>query len=137
MTSQPATNVLLVNRRRSLQIVSVTSNNRTLVAVWMASNDRNDNHRVDKIKRLSLAAQMIRENIRAVTAEQLAPYCDAPDPENIAATFVDESFVLPIVSQLDGEPRVMDDRDIIYVFPDLQVSASTSPPWWHEHRHLE
>ena len=51
MTSQPATNVLLVNRRRSLQIVSVTSNNRTLVAVWMASNDRNDNHRVDNFIR--------------------------------------------------------------------------------------
>lgn len=78
-------------------------------------------------KRLSLAAQMIRENNGAVTAEQLAPYCDAPDPDAMATTYVDESFVLPIVSQLDGEPRVTDDGDIIYVFPDLQVSASASP----------
>jgi hypothetical protein len=77
-------------------------------------------------KRLSLAAQMIRENKGAVTAEQLAPYCDAPDPDAMATTFVDESFVLPIVSQLDGEPRVTEDGDIIYVFPDLQVSASTT-----------
>mmetsp|Transcript_18024 Transcript_18024/g.50043 ORF Transcript_18024/g.50043 Transcript_18024/m.50043 type:complete len:450 (+) Transcript_18024:161-1510(+) len=33
-------------------------------------------------KRLSLAAQMIRDNEGAVTAEQLAPYCDAPNPSS-------------------------------------------------------
>jgi len=80
-------------------------------------------------KRLSLAAQMIRNNKGAVTAEQLAPYCDAPDvSENdlSSSVYVDESFVLPIVSQLDGEPQVTEEGDIIYVFPDLQVSASTS-----------
>ena len=79
-------------------------------------------------KRLSLAAQMIRNNKGAVTAEQLAPYCDAPDvsENNPLKTFVDESFVLPIVSQLDGEPQVTEDGDIIYVFPELQVSTSTS-----------
>eukprot|EP00536_Pseudo-nitzschia_multiseries_P008383 jgi/Psemu1/296901/fgenesh1_pm.211_\ len=79
-------------------------------------------------KRLSLAAQMIRDNRGAVTAEQLAPYCDSPDPSSSesSSSYVDESFVLPIVSQLDGEPRVTEEGDIIYVFPDLQVSASTS-----------
>lgn len=80
-------------------------------------------------KRLSLAAQMIRNNKGAVTAEQLAPYCDAPDisEKDLAAkVYVDESFVLPIVSQLDGEPQVTEEGDIIYVFPDLQVSASTA-----------
>jgi hypothetical protein len=34
--------------------------------------------------------------------------------------------VLPIVSQLDGEPQVTEDGDIIYVFPDVQVSASST-----------
>jgi hypothetical protein len=84
-------------------------------------------------KRLSLAAQMIRNNKGAVTAEQLAPYCDAPDVSDSdvsssgsSSVFVDESFVLPIVSQLDGEPQVTEDGDIIYVFPDLQISASDS-----------
>mmetsp|Transcript_18047 Transcript_18047/g.50136 ORF Transcript_18047/g.50136 Transcript_18047/m.50136 type:complete len:572 (+) Transcript_18047:201-1916(+) len=43
-----------------------------------------------------------------------------------SSPFVDESFVLPIVSQLDGEPRVTEEGDIIYVFPDLQVSASSA-----------
>jgi hypothetical protein len=73
-----------------------------------------------------MAAQMIRDNKGAVTAEQLAPYCDAPEPDEMGSAYVDESFVLPIVTQLDGEPRVTEDGDIIYVFPDLQVSASTS-----------
>ena len=80
-------------------------------------------------KRLSLAAQMIRNNKGAVTAEQLAPYCDAPDiseKELSEKVYVDESFVLPIVSQLDGEPQVTEEGDIIYVFPDLQISATTS-----------
>lgn len=76
-------------------------------------------------KRLSLAAQMIRDNKGAVTAEQLAPYCDAPDLSQDKSAY-DESFVLPIVSQLDGEPRVTEEGDIIYVFPDLQVSASST-----------
>ncbi|OEU21920.1 hypothetical protein FRACYDRAFT_223203 [Fragilariopsis cylindrus CCMP1102] len=76
-------------------------------------------------KRLSLAAQMIRDNKGAVTAEQLAPYCDAPDLPDDSSSYVDESFVLPIVSQLDGMPTVTEDGDIIYTFPDLQVSAST------------
>lgn len=78
--------------------------------------------------RLRMAAQMIRANNGAVTAEQLAVYCDAPDPDGLldATAYVDESFVLPIVSQLDGEPRVTEDGDIIYVFPDLQTSTVTS-----------
>lgn len=87
--------------------------------------DGNPNNGLEE-RRLSLAAQMIRDNNGAVTAEQLAPYCDAPDPDDSSDTYVDESFVLPIVSQLDGEPRVTEDGDIIYVFPDLQVSASTT-----------
>jgi hypothetical protein len=90
--------------------------------------DGNPNSGLEE-KRLSLAAQMIRTNQGAVTAEQLAPYCDAPDPPDIESStsaYVDESFVLPIVSQLDGEPRVTEEGDIIYVFPDLQISASST-----------
>jgi hypothetical protein len=86
--------------------------------------DGNPNQELEE-RRLSLAAQMIRQNNGAVTSEQLAPYCDAPDPSDFSSNFIDESFVLSIVSQLDGEPRVTEDGDIVYVFPELQVSAST------------
>lgn len=77
-------------------------------------------------KRLALAANLIRQNQGSVTAEQLAPFCqDAPPPHELAdKTYVDESFVLPIVTALDGEPRVTEDGDIVYVFPELQKSAS-------------
>jgi hypothetical protein len=48
-------------------------------------------------KRLSLVASMIRENKGAVTAEQLAPFCDdAPEPSTMeASTYVDEVRSIP------------------------------------------
>lgn len=33
---------------------------------------------------------------------------------------------MPIVTQLNGEPRVTEDGDIVYVFPELQMSATSS-----------
>lgn len=86
--------------------------------------DGNPNQGLEE-RRLSLAAEMIRQNNGAVTAEQLAPFCDAPDPEDSDKAYVDESFVLPIVAQLDGEPQVTEEGDIVYVFPELQVSATS------------
>ncbi|CAB9497207.1 expressed unknown protein [Seminavis robusta] len=87
--------------------------------------DGDPNAKIEE-ERLQLAAQMIRDNKGAVTAEQLAPYCD-PDitPQQAQkANYVDESFVLPIVTQLNGEPTVTDDGDIVYLFPELQTTAS-------------
>jgi hypothetical protein len=88
--------------------------------------DGNPNIDVEE-QRLQMAAQMIRDNNGAVTAEQLAPYLNAPAPDysTTKSAYVDESFVLPIVTQLEGEPQVTEDGDIVYVFPDLQVSASS------------
>jgi hypothetical protein len=83
-----------------------------------------DPNRNVELARLREASKVIRDNGGAVTAEQLAPFCDVDDPDEMGNKFlVDESFVLPIVSQLGGEPVVTDDGDIVYLFPDLQVSA--------------
>jgi len=89
--------------------------------------DGNPNQGLDE-KRLSLVANLIRENNGAVTAEQLAPFCDdAPVPDlNTESAYVDENFVLPIVTALDGEPTITDEGDIVYIFPELQTSASSS-----------
>ena len=83
-------------------------------------------------RRLALVAEMIRENGGAVTAEQLAPFCDDIPMPNVAdgklgeeRAYVDESFVLPIVTQLDGVPQVTEDGDIVYTFPELMTSASS------------
>jgi hypothetical protein len=76
-------------------------------------------------RRLALVASLIRQNNGAVTAEQLAPFCDdAPSPATLEdSTFADETYVLPIVSALGGEPIVTDDGDIVYVFPELQTTS--------------
>jgi hypothetical protein len=94
--------------------------------------DGNPNGDVEE-RRLALVAEMIRSNGGAVTAEQLAPFCDDIPMPNIAEgklgeerAYVDESFVLPIVTQLDGVPQVSEDGDIVYTFPELMSSASSS-----------
>jgi len=87
--------------------------------------DGNPNRNLEAA-RLREASRIIRSNGGAVTAEQLAPFCDVDDPDNIMRddfSIEDEGFVLPIVSQLGGVPTVTDDGDIVYLFPDLQVSA--------------
>lgn len=76
--------------------------------------------------RLRAAAQVIRDNGGAVVAEQLAPFVDAPAPRMDDSATVDESFVLPLVSQLGGEPTVTEDGDIVYLFPELQLSAEST-----------
>mmetsp|Transcript_6973 Transcript_6973/g.13159 ORF Transcript_6973/g.13159 Transcript_6973/m.13159 type:complete len:587 (+) Transcript_6973:35-1795(+) len=86
-----------------------------------------DPNRTMEAARLREASRVIRENDGAVTAEQLAPFCDVDDPDEMGNEFlVEEGFVLPIVSQLGGEPVVTDEGDIIYVFPDLQISATST-----------
>jgi len=93
--------------------------------------DGNPNNDVER-KSLSMIANFIREKNGAVTAEQLAPFLtDVPSPpsaeDDEQAAYVDESFVLPVVTKLNGEPRVTDDGDIVYVFPELQISAASAP----------
>lgn len=51
--------------------------------------------------------QLIRANGGAVTAEQLAPLLTPREPkEEDSRMIVDESFVLPILTALDGLPEV-------------------------------
>mmetsp|Transcript_25946 Transcript_25946/g.57646 ORF Transcript_25946/g.57646 Transcript_25946/m.57646 type:complete len:626 (+) Transcript_25946:109-1986(+) len=93
--------------------------------------DGNPNYGIENA-RLRAAAQLIRDNGGAVCAEQLAPFVDAPPPDKSynargeEMSFVDESYVLPIVTQLGGEPTVTDDGDIVYVFEELQMSAENT-----------
>jgi hypothetical protein len=98
--------------------------------------DGNPNGDVEE-RRIALVAEMIRSNGGAVSAEQLAPFCDDVPMPNVSGegsgrlgeerAYVDESFVLPFVTQLNGEPQVTEDGDIVYIFPELMASASKSP----------
>jgi len=91
--------------------------------------DGNPNRNVEE-RQLRLLSDLIRNNKGVLTAEQIAPYVldDVPSTPilNDDSSYVDESYVLPIVTQLDGEPRVTNDGDIVYLFPELQTSAQQS-----------
>lgn len=76
--------------------------------------------------RLKALAEVIRSNNGAVVAEQLAPYLDPPENANPTSYNVDESWVLPAVTDLGGRPEVAGDGTIVYVFDDLTVSAIAS-----------
>ena len=60
--------------------------------------DGNPNEELE-VRRLSLAAKVIRENNGAVSAEQLAPFCDdAPKPDmGEEGAYVDEVSVVVVV----------------------------------------
>lgn len=53
-----------------------------------------------------------------IVAEQLTPFLDelSGDPE-------DEQFVLPALVRFNGQPHVSPEGDLVYAFPDLQVTA--------------
>ena len=69
-------------------------------------------------------------------AEQLATFCNdipLPNDRNIEGklgedewAYVDESFLLPIVSKLDDVLQVTEDGDIVYTFPELMTTSSSS-----------
>ncbi|GMI04613.1 hypothetical protein TrRE_jg7648, partial [Triparma retinervis] len=69
------------------------------------------------------AAAAIREGGGAVTAEQLAPFADVGEGTTGEENYVDESFVVPIVSMLGGRPEVTEDGDIVYVFEELMQTG--------------
>lgn len=92
--------------------------------------DGNPNEGLDE-KTWQLVANVIKKHDNVVTAEQLAPYTGA-DPKN-------EDGVLPVLVRFNGKPEVTESGNIVYVFPDLSVTAgaastatSTPPPYLRE-----
>lgn len=77
--------------------------------------------------RLRAMAEVIRSNSGAVTAESLAPFLDPPPAGTFAESYnVDESWVLPAVTELGGRPEVSGEGTIVYVFDELTVSGLAS-----------
>ncbi|EME30992.1 Uncharacterized protein chloroplastic [Galdieria sulphuraria] len=71
-------------------------------------------------------AFVIRANDCVVTAEQLAPYLlcshdQATSDEN--SILVNESFMIPALVRFGGIPQVLENGEIIYVFPELRKTA--------------
>ena len=88
--------------------------------------DGNPNSDVEQ-RRLKAAAVEIRRSGGVVTAEQLAPFVDAPKPTASVddvddASYVDESFVLPIVSTLGKSAGCC---SVLWRFPDRVCTRVT------------
>ena len=68
-------------------------------------------------RRWNTIATVIRNNRGSVIAEQLAPYLDnIKDIEN-------DNYVIPVLSKFNGYPEVSPTGEIIYHFPELQVTT--------------
>lgn len=65
-----------------------------------------------------------------VTAEEMAPFLDVTpaeiEEEQRFGRVANESFVLPALTRLQGTPEVDSKGNIVYRFPQLQTTATTS-----------
>lgn len=62
---------------------------------------------------------VIRNNQGAIIAPQVAPYLDDINPKLMD----EDDYVLPVLTKFNGYPQVSPDGDLIYYFPELQVTA--------------
>ena len=82
--------------------------------------DGNPNAKLDE-RRAQEIATVIRNNKGAVVAEQISPYLD-----DIGETYQQdyEDYMLPVLSRFNGQPQVSPQGEIVYYFPELQVTAT-------------
>lgn len=83
--------------------------------------DGNPNANLEE-RRWQEIATVIRNNGGAVVAEQIAPYLDRLG-EGYAKEY--EDYMLPVLTRFNGRPEVSPDGQIVYHFPELQVTASS------------
>ena len=70
-------------------------------------------------KRWRTIGTLIRNNGGAIAAEQVAPYLDNITPLNQE----NEDYIITVLARFNGYPQVSPNGELIYTFPDLQVSA--------------
>lgn len=82
--------------------------------------DGNLNADLEERRQKQIAA-VIRNNQGAVVAEQIAPYLD-----DIGTGYAQEyeDYMLPVLTKFNGQPQVSPEGDIVYIFPELQTTAS-------------
>ena len=84
--------------------------------------DGNPNADLDARRWQEIAA-VIRQNYGAVVAEQIAPYLDEIG-QGYAQEY--EDYMLPVLLRFNGQPLVSPEGQIVYYFPELQVTANKS-----------
>jgi hypothetical protein len=76
-------------------------------------------------RRWQAIGTVIRNQGGAVVAEQIAPYLD--DVGRLAQQEY-EDYMLPVMSRFNGRPEVSPEGQLVYHFPELQVTAKQSKP---------
>lgn len=72
-------------------------------------------------QRWQTIATIIRNNQGAVVAEQIAPYLD-----EVGTGYAQEyeDYMLPVLTRFNGQPAVSPEGQLVYHFPELQVSVA-------------
>jgi len=70
-------------------------------------------------RRWNQIGTVIRNNQGSIIAEQVAPYLD--NVKNLE----NDDYILPVLSRFNGYPEVSSTGEIIYYFPDLQVTTKS------------
>ncbi len=86
--------------------------------------DGNPNENLEE-RRWQEIATVIRNQNGAVIAEQITPYLDNLG-ENYQQQY--EDYMLPVLTKFNGKPEVSPEGEIVYSFPELQVTAKKQNP---------
>jgi hypothetical protein len=92
--------------------------------------DGNPNFDLEE-RRWQQIAAVIQNQGGAIAAPQLLPYLDQSTPlsvEHEDHENFNEDYILPVLSRFNGYPQVSEVGDIIYAFPELQVTAKQRKP---------
>ncbi|NJO81164.1 MAG: hypothetical protein HC827_23485 [Cyanobacteria bacterium RM1_2_2] len=107
------------NRRRKGRTTEPESMNFLEAIFSFLFGDGNPNADLEE-RRWQTIGTVIRNNDGAVAAEQIAPYLDdlgRPAQQEY------EDYMLPVLSRFNGRPEVSPDGQLVYHFPELQVTA--------------
>jgi hypothetical protein len=80
--------------------------------------DGNPNQDLEEKRWYNIGA-VIQQNQGVIAAEQIAPYLD----EISRIEQDNENYILPVLTKFNGYPKVSDKGQIVYYFPELQVTA--------------
>ncbi len=80
--------------------------------------DGDPNYNLEE-RRWQAISTVIRNNKGSIIAEQVAPYLDNIDPYNQE----NEDYILPVLTRFNGTPEVSPEGELIYYFPELQVTV--------------
>ena len=104
------------SRSRSVQSSSNLNFLEAIFSFLFGDGDPNENL---EERRWQTVGTVIRNNKGSIVAEQVAPYLDNITQYNSE----NEDYILPVLTRFNGTPEVSPSGELIYYFPELQVTV--------------